>query len=73
MMHAVDKDFQIVKVNRRWLETLGYKKNKVLGRKVTDLLTEESSIRAVKDVLPLFQQAGSEHRNAVCEERREGA
>ena len=60
MMHAVDKDFRIVKVNRCWLETLGYKKNKVLGRSVTDFLTEESSMRAVKDVLPLFQQAGSD-------------
>ena len=38
MMHAVDKDFQIVKVNRRWLETLGYKKNKVLGRKGDSLV-----------------------------------
>ena len=72
MMHAVDKDFQIVKVNRRWLETLGYKKNKVLGRKVTDLLTEESSIRAVKDVLPLFQQAGSDRSIGMQFVRKDG-
>ena len=59
-MHAVDRDFRIVKVNRRWLETMGYKKNKVLGWRVTDFLTEESSMRAEKDVLPLFQRAGSD-------------
>ena len=55
MMHAVDRDFQIVKVNRRWLQTLGYEKDEVLGWRVTDFLTEESGMRVVKDVLPLFQ------------------
>ncbi len=47
MMHAVDKDHRIVKVNRRWLETLGYEKEEVLGREPTDFLTEESRARAV--------------------------
>ena len=60
MMHAVDKDGRIVKVNRRWLQKLGYKKAEVLGRKITDFLTEASRARAVKDVLPLFWRAGSD-------------
>ena len=60
MMHAVDKDQKIVKVNRRWLETLGYEKDEVLGRKPTDFLIEESRARAVEDVLPLFWRAGSD-------------
>ena len=72
MMHAVDKDFQIVKVNRRWLETLGYEKDKVLGRRVTDFLTEESSTRAEKDVLPLFQQAGSDRSIGMQFVRKDG-
>lgn len=59
-MHAVDKDFSIVKVNRRWLEMLGYKKNEVLGRKPTDFLTEDSRERVVNDALPLFWRAGSD-------------
>ena len=59
-MHAVDKDFSIVKVNRQWLEMLGYKKNEVLGWKPTDFLTEDSRARAVKDALPLFWRVGSD-------------
>ena len=59
MMHAVDKDFSIVKVNRRWLETLGYERDEILGRKPTDFLTEDSRARAVEDVLPLFWRVGS--------------
>ena len=69
MMHAVDKDFQIVKVNRRWLETLGYEANEVLGRKSTDFLTEESRIRAVTDTLPLFQRTGSARSIALPQAR----
>ena len=31
MMHAIDKSCRLVKVNRRWLETLGDRKNEVLA------------------------------------------
>ncbi len=59
MMHAIDKNGRLVKVNRRWLETLGYQKEEVLGRKSIDFLTQESRERVVKDALPLFWHAGS--------------
>ena len=59
MMHGIDRDFRIVKVNRRWLEALGYESNEVLGRKPTDFQTEDSRARAESDVLPLFWRAGS--------------
>ena len=45
MMHGIDRDFRIVKVNRRWLETMGYESNEVLGRKPTDFQTEDSRAR----------------------------
>ena len=59
MMHGIDRDFRIIKVNRRWLEALGYESNEVLGRKPTDFQTEDSRARAESDVLPLFWSAGS--------------
>ena len=59
MMHSTDWDNRIVKVNRRWLERLGYRKHEVLGRKCFDFLTEESRAWAVKDTLPLFWRVGS--------------
>ena len=59
MMHSLNKDGTIVRVNRRWLENLGYKRDKVLGRKAVEFLTDESRLRAVKDTLPLFWRVGS--------------
>lgn len=58
MMNAVDRDLRIVKVNHRWLETLGYERDEVLGRKYTDFLTEESRIQFVTDTLPLMWRTG---------------
>ncbi len=61
MMHAVDKDFRIVKVNRRWLQRMGYKRAEVLGRRPTDFLTEELRALAAKDVIPAIWHEGSSH------------
>ena len=54
MMHSIDNDGRLVKVNRRWLWRLGYQRNEVLGRKSTEFLTEESRRQAIKGTLPLF-------------------
>ena len=59
MMHSLTKDGTIVRVNRRWLEKLGYKRDEVLGRKSIEFMTDESRARAVKDTLPLFWRVGS--------------
>lgn len=59
MMHSIDRDWKIIKVNRRWLQRLGYESSEVLGRTCTDFLTEESRSWAVKDTLPLFWRVGS--------------
>ena len=36
MMHSIDSDGTLIRVNQRWLERLGYSKNEVLGRKSTE-------------------------------------
>ena len=59
MMHSLDKKGRLIRVNRRWLEKLGYQDDEVLGRKGTEFLTDESRLRAVKDTLPLLWRAGS--------------
>lgn len=59
IMHAVDKNQRIVKVNRRWLDLMGYQRDEVLGRLSTDFLTEESRLLAARDALPLFWRLGS--------------
>ena len=58
-VHVVDADFKITKVNRRWLDKLGYEKSEVLGGSPTDFMSNESRERAVRDVLPLFWRVGA--------------
>ncbi|MFQ5651178.1 MAG: sigma 54-interacting transcriptional regulator [bacterium] len=43
MMHSLDQNAHIISVNRYWLEVLGYHQNEVVGRKVTEFLTESSA------------------------------
>ena len=59
MMHSIDEDGRLVKVNRRWLQGLGYKRSEVLGQKSVDFLTEESRTWVIQDALPLFWRVGS--------------
>ena len=59
MMHSIDSDGTLIRVNQRWLERLGYSKNEVLGRKSTEFLTEESRAWATRDTVPLFWRVGS--------------
>ena len=58
MMHAVDRRFDLVRVNRKWLARLGYQGKEVLGDSCTDFLSRESRERAAQQVVPQLQQAG---------------
>ena len=59
MMHSIDEEGKLLQVNRRWVETLGYDRDEVLGQKSIDFLTDESRLQAVEDTLPLFWTAGA--------------
>ena len=59
MLHSIDNEGNIVKVNRTWLAKLGYKESEVVGRPSTDFLTDESRARALNETLPLFWRTGS--------------
>ena len=59
MMHSINQQGDLVRVNRRWLDTLGYERDEVLGHNCIEFLTDESRARAVADTMPLFWKAGS--------------
>jgi len=61
MMHSVDGDGRIVKVNNHWLRTLGYRRDEVLGRRPTDFLTPKSRQWAEEIGLPRYYKQGSCH------------
>jgi PAS domain S-box-containing protein len=48
MLHLVDHDVRLVAVNDHWLEVMGYTREEVLGRAVTDFLTEDSRRAAIE-------------------------
>lgn len=72
MMHMIDPDGRFYKANRRWTDTLGYKREDVLGKKSVDFLTPESRERAIKDTLPLFWRVGSARSVGYGFVRRDG-
>lgn len=59
MLHSIDHDGLLVSVSNYWLDTLGYEKSEVLGRKITKFMTEASRRYAEDVVLPDFFKTGS--------------
>ena len=58
MLHSIDQKGQLISVSNRWLDTLGYTRAEVLGRKTTEFLTEESRHYAENVILPKFFKTG---------------
>jgi PAS domain S-box-containing protein len=58
MMHTVDELGIIRDVNCKWLEELGYSRDKVIGRRHDFIMTSESVERSRLTVLPEFWRTG---------------
>lgn len=58
MMHSIDAAGRLVAVSQKWLDVLGYRRQEVIGRKSTELLTEASRRYAEETVLPEFFRTG---------------
>jgi PAS domain S-box-containing protein len=58
MLHSINTEGRLVMVSDHWLETLGYEREEVIGRKVTDFFSDDSRVLAEKSVLPNFFKAG---------------
>ncbi|PLX84166.1 MAG: hypothetical protein C0617_08790 [Desulfuromonas sp.] len=59
MLHTIDSRGRLLSVSDYWLETLGYERSEVLGRKAMEFLTEESRRYAEEVALPQFLKTGS--------------
>ena len=58
MLHSIDINGRLVSVSDYWLEVLGYERDEVIGRKLTDFYTESSRRYADEVVLPEFFKTG---------------
>lgn len=59
MLHSIDTEGIIVGVSNIWLETMGYSRSEVIGRKSVDFMTPESRKFAVETVLPEYFVTGT--------------
>ena len=58
MLHSIDKDGCLLSVSDYWMEALGYRPEEVIGRPLTDFLTEKSKRYAEEVTLPTFFETG---------------
>ena len=58
MMHSLNENGEIIDVNNFWLQTLGYDKEEVIGKKSIDFLTDESKKFVTQVTFPLFMETG---------------
>ncbi len=58
MMHSIDADGRLLVVSDTWLESLGYTREEVIGRRSSEFLTPESQLHAKQVVLPAFFRTG---------------
>jgi PAS domain S-box-containing protein len=57
-LHSTDPRGKVLTVSDRWLETLGYERGEVVGRRASDFLTEASKARIATEVTPAMIAAG---------------
>ncbi len=58
MLHSIDTNGRLVSVSDYWLEILGYDREEVIGRNLTDFFTESSRRYAEETVFPEFFKTG---------------
>ncbi len=58
MLHSIDPDGCLVSVSDYWVEVMGYGRDEVIGRKLTDFFTEESRQFAETKIIPRFFKTG---------------
>jgi two-component system, cell cycle sensor histidine kinase and response regulator CckA len=58
LLHSIDRNGTVVEVNDYWLKTLGYERDEVVGKKLTDFHSEASQKYAQEVIHPAFFRDG---------------
>jgi PAS domain S-box-containing protein len=59
LLHSIDPEGRLLDVSDEWLGAMGYAREEVIGRKVTDFLTKESARLASTVAIPALLREGS--------------
>ena len=71
MMHSIDKDLIIRNVNKKWLETLGYERDEIIGRGIESVMTPEAGT-ALHERMEDFWKNGAESDTAYEYVKKDG-
>jgi PAS domain S-box-containing protein len=58
MLHSIDKHGNLVSVSNYWTEALGYRRDEVIGKKLTNYLSVNSRKYAEEKIIPAFFKKG---------------
>ncbi len=58
MLFSIDSDIKVVSVSKYWLVEMGYHLEEVLGRDITDFMTEDSCQVFRNELYPIFMKEG---------------
>jgi len=72
MLHSIDPQGRMVHVSDVWLTTLGYARDEVIGRLVTDFLTPASRAYATETVIPELFRTGQSKKAELQMMRKDG-
>ena len=59
MMHSIKPDGVILEVSETWLNKMGYRRSSVVGRQISDFLTQDSAFYAKSYAIPKLTEEGS--------------
>ena len=62
MMHSADRDGYLLNVNDQWLKVFGYERDEVIGKNITDFLSEASRAHFLESIRPEFLRKGQLYR-----------
>ena len=62
MMHSADRDGSLLNVNDQWLNVLGYERDEVIGKNITDFLSDASRTHFLESIRPQFINSGQLNR-----------
>ena len=50
LLHSIDRELRVISVSDYWLSVMGYERDEVIGRKITDFMTGETRDQVIREI-----------------------